>query len=218
MKTLVILTAAFALNGNVPLADCNRISETNDLYKSITQTTASKADIRRLQQIVGVSMDGIWGRRSDRAYEDLVSTCNSYSYPGDTRIVNDGRVTDYYQDKTVFENIPYNVCSNQKEPIYGKVQGETDPGAVVGGAIVGGIIGKVVSDTEGGTALGAIIGGALANENQKTKTKTAIVGYDDKTVCTTKYKKSPRNATIYSYSTVTFNVDGREYVVEFQKN
>lgn len=218
MKTLLILTAACALNGNVLFADCNRISETNALYKSIVQSTASKMDIRRLQQIVGVRADGIWGRRSDRAYENLVSTCNSYSYPGTTYIISGGRVTDYYQDQTVFEDIPYKVCSNQKEPVYGKVQGDPDPGAVVGGAIVGGIIGKVVSDTDGGTALGAIIGGALANENQQSKTKTAIVGYDDKTVCTTKYKKSPQNAMIYSYSTVTFDVDGQEYVVEFQKN
>lgn len=167
--------------------------------------------------MVGVRADGVWGQRSDRAYEELVNTCNSYTYASETRMISGGRVTDYYQDKTVFEDIPYKVCSNQKEPVYGKVQGDTDPGAVVGGAIVGGIIGKVVSDNDGGAALGAIIGGALANENQKAKTKTAIVGYDDKTVCTTKYKKSPRNAMIYSYSTVTFNLDGKEYVVEFQK-
>ena len=218
MKTLLVLTAACALNGNVLVADCNQISETNALYKSIMQSTASKRDIRRLQQIVGVRADGLWGRQSDRAYEDLVNMCNSYSYPGDTYTIRGGRVTDYYQDKTVFEDIPYQVCSNQKEPIYGKVQGDTDPGAVVGGAIFGGIIGKVVSDTDSGTALGAIVGGALANENQKAKTKTAIVAYDDKTVCTTKYKKSLQNAMIYSYSTVTFNVDGRDYVVEFQKN
>ena len=218
MKTLLLLTAVCALVGNVLFADCNRISETNALYKSIIHSTASKRDIRRLQQIVGVNADGLWGRLSDRAYEDLVKICNSYSYPSDTYVISGGRVTDYYQDKTVFEDIPYEFCSNQKVPIYGKVQGDADPGAVVGGAIVGGIIGKAVSDTDGGTALGAIIGGALANENQKVKTKTAIVGYENETVCTTRYNKSPRNAMIYSYSTVTFSVDGREYVVEFQKN
>ena len=218
MKTFLLFTALYALGGNVLFADCNRISETNSLYKSIMHSTASKRDIRRLQQMVGVHADGIWGRLSDRAYEDLVKMCNSYSYPSDTYIISGGRVTDFYQDKTVFEDIPYEICSNQKEPIYGKVQGDADPGAFVGGAIVGGIIGKAVSDTDGGTALGAIIGGALANENQKAKTKTAIVGYNNETVCTTRYKKSPRNAMIYSYSTVTFSLEGREYVVEFQKN
>ena len=218
MKTLLLLTAVCALSGNVLFADCKRISETNALYKSIMHSTASERDIRKLQQIVGVHADGIWGRLSDRAYEELVKICNSYSYPSDTYVISDGRVTDYYQDRTVFEDIPYEICSNQKEPIYGKVQGNSDPGAVVGGAIVGGIIGKAVSDTDGGTALGAIIGGALANENQKVKTKTAIVGYENETVCTTRYNKSPRNAMIYSYSTVTFSVEGREYIVEFQKN
>ena len=218
MKTLLLMTAVCGLGGNILFADCNRISETNSLYKSIMQSTASTRDIKRLQQIAGVHADGIWGRLSEKAYEDLIKICNSYSYPRDTYLISAGRVTDYYQDKTVFEHIPYEICSNQKKPIYGKVQDDSDPGAVVGGAIVGGIIGKAVTDTDGGTALGAIIGGALANENQKVKIKTAIVGYDNETVCTTKYKKSPRNAMSYSYSTVTFSVEGREYVVEFQKN
>ena len=217
MKTFLTLMAACAMSGNILFADCSRISETNALYKSVMQSTASLRDIKRLQQLVGARADGVWGQRSDRAYEKLVITCNSYTYASETLMISGGSVTDYYQDKTVFEDTPYKVCSNKKEPVYGKVQGDTDPGAFVGGAIVGGIIGKVVSDNDGGAALGAIIGGALANENQKTKTKTAIVGYDDKTVCTTKYKKSPRNAVIYSYSTVTFNLDGKEYVVEFQK-
>ncbi len=218
MKTWLVLTATYVLSANVLFADCNRISETNALYKSIMQSTAQKRDIRRLQQIVGVRADGLWGRQSNQAYEDLVSMCNSYSYPSDTHIITDARVTDFYQDKTVFKDIPYKVCSDQKEPIYGKVKRDTDPGAVVGGAIFGGIVGKVVSDTDSGTALGAIIGGALANENQKAKTKTAIVAYENKTVCTTKYKKSPQNGMVYSYSTITFDLDGLEYVVEFHKN
>ena len=58
MKTLLIMTAAFAMSGNILFADCSRISETNALYKSVMQSTASLRDIKRLQQMVGVRADG----------------------------------------------------------------------------------------------------------------------------------------------------------------
>ena len=41
MKTLLIMTAACAMSGNILFADCSRISETNALYKSVMQSTAS---------------------------------------------------------------------------------------------------------------------------------------------------------------------------------
>ena len=72
MKTLLIMTAACAMSGKFLFADCSRISETNALYKSVMQSTASLRDIKRLQQMVGVRADGVWGQRSDRAYEELV--------------------------------------------------------------------------------------------------------------------------------------------------
>ena len=68
-----------------------------------------------------------------------------------------------------------------------------------------------------GAAVGAIVGGALANENQKTKTTTGIVGYEDRQKCETKFKNSPKEEVVYSYSTITFTLDGQEQTIEFQK-
>lgn len=182
------------------------------------QSTASNLSIRRLQQMVGVNADGVWGQRSNAAYNNLISKCNSYSYPGLTINVDGAKITDFYQNQTVFEKIPYQNCTTQKVPIYGKIQSQPDVGAVVGGAVLGGIIGKAVTKKDRGAAFGAFVGGALANENQKTKTTTGIVGYENRRRCQTKFKNSPKEEVVYSYSTITFNIDGKEQIVEFQKS
>ena len=198
--------------------DCVKVSDANAIYKSITQSTASSLSIKRLQQIIGVKADGIWGVRSKTAYKNLISKCNSYSYPGLTISVDGAKITDFYKNQTVFEQIPYQNCSIQKVPIYGKIQSKPDTGAVVGGAVLGGIIGKAVTKKDRGAAFGALVGGALANENQKTKTTTGVVGYENRQRCQTKFKNSPKEEVVYSYSTITFILDGLEQTVEFQKS
>ena len=198
--------------------DCAKVSDANAIYKSITQSTASSLSIKRLQQIIGVKADGIWGVRSKTAYKNLISKCNSYSYPGLTISVDGAKITDFYKNQTVFEQIPYQNCSIQKVPIYGKIQSKPDTGAVVGGAVLGGIIGKTVTKKDSGAAFGALVGGALANENQKTKITTGVVGYENRQRCQTKFKNSPKEEVVYSYSTITFILDGREQTVEFQKS
>ena len=77
--------------------DCVKVSDANAIYKSITQSNASSLSIKRLQQIVGVNADGIWGVRSDTAYNNLISKCNSYSYPGLTISVDGAKITDFYK-------------------------------------------------------------------------------------------------------------------------
>ena len=198
--------------------ECVKVSDANAIYKSITQSTASSLSIKRLQQIIGVKADGIWGVRRKTAYKNLISKCNSYSYPGLTISVDGAKITDFYKNQTVFEQIPYQNCSIQKVPIYGKIQSKPDTGAVVGGAVLGGIIGKTVTKKDSGAAFGALVGGALANENQKTKITTGVVGYENRQRCQTKFKNSPKEEVVYAYSTITFIVDGREQTVEFQKS
>ena len=197
--------------------ECNKISDANSIYKSIMQSNASNLSVKRLQQIVGVKADGMWGPRSDAAYNNLISKCNSYSYPGLTISVEGAKITDFYKNQTVFEQIPFQSCSIQKVPVYGKIQSQPDVGAVVGGAVLGGIIGKAVTKKDKGAAVGALVGGALANENQKTKTTTGIVGYEDRQSCQTKYRNSPKEEVVYSYSTMTFTLDGQEQTIEFQR-
>ncbi len=217
MIKLLPLMVVLAVSGTSISAGCDQISSSNAIYQSILRADASTRSVRKLQQSLGVSADGIWGNRSQAAYENLVNRCNSYSYPGETTFVGNVKVIDFYQEKTVFESIPYELCSNQQQPVYGEVLTENDPSAFVGGAIVGGILGKAITDKEGGAALGAIIGGAIANENQKNKTKRKIIGYNDGLVCRTKFKKVPENFTQYSHSTITFLLDRREYTLEFKK-
>ena len=198
--------------------DCTVIPDANSIYKSIMQSTASNLSTKRLQQIVGVNADGIWGVRSDTAYKNLVSRCNSYSYPGLTVSIDGAQITDFYKNQTVFEQIPYQNCSIQKVPIFGKIQSNPDPGAVVGGAVLGGIIGKAITKKDKGAAVGAIVGGVLANENQKTKSSTGVIGYESRQKCQTKYKNLPKEEVVYSFSTITFVIDGKEQTVEFQKS
>ena len=217
-KTANLFLLLCLLSSPLVANDCVKISDANAIYKSITQSTASSLSIKRLQQIVGVNADGIWGVRSDTAYNKLISKCNSYSYPGLTISVDGAKITDFYKNQTVFEKIPYQNCSIQKVPIYGKIQSKPDTGAVVGGAVLGGIIGKAVTKKDRGAAFGALVGGALANENEKTKTTTGIVGYENRRRCQTRFKNSPKEEVIYSYSTITFIIDGQEQTVEFQKS
>jgi len=198
--------------------DCAAISESNSIYKSIIQSTASNLSIKRLQQIVGVNADGIWGIRSDTAYKNFISRCNSYSYPGLTISVDGAKITDFYKNQTVFEQIPYQNCSIQKVPIFGKIQSKPDAGAVVGGAVLGGIIGKAITKKDKGAAVGAIVGGVLANENQKIKSSTGVIGYENRQKCQTEFKNSPKEEVVYSFSTITFIIDGKEQTVEFQKS
>ena len=217
-KIAYLLLSLCLLNSPLVADDCVKVSDANAIYKSITKSTASSLSIKRLQQIVGVNADGIWGVRSDTAYKNLISKCNSYSYPGLTISLDGAKITDFYKNQTVFEKIPYQNCSIQKVPIYGKIQSKPDTGAVVGGAVLGGIIGKAVTKKDRGAAFGALVGGALANENQKTKTTTGVVGYENIKKCQTRFKNSPKEEVVYSYSTITFILDGREQTVDFRKS
>ena len=215
MKVFLFLVLA---SSRLYADDCTVISDANSIYKSIMQSAASNLSIKRLQQIVGVNADGIWGERSDTAYKNLISRCNSYSYPGLTIGIDGAKITDFYKNQTVFDKIPYQNCSIQKIPIYGKIQSKPDAGAVVGGAVLGGIIGKTITKKDKGAAVGAIVGGVLANENQKTKSSTGVIGYESRQKCQTKFKNSPKEEVVYSFSTITFVVDGKEQTVEFQKS
>jgi hypothetical protein len=62
-------------------------------------------------------------------------------------------------------------CQTKTVPYQETTRGGS-PERVIGGAIVGGVLGKVVTDKNSGAAAGAIVGGAIANETgKKTVTK-----------------------------------------------
>jgi len=58
-------------------------------------------------------------------------------------------------------------CETTSVPYEETVKGG-EPEKVIGGALIGGVIGKVVTDDAGGAAAGAIIGGAIGHNNSAT--------------------------------------------------
>lgn len=77
-----------------------------------------------------------------------------------------------YQEKCETQNVPY------QDTVKG---GSTE--RVVGGAIVGGVIGKVVTKKNAGAAAGAVVGGVVANETGK----KSVTRYREVTNCTNVY-------------------------------
>lgn len=70
-------------------------------------------------------------------------------------------------------------CETQMVPYQETVKGGS-PEKIIGGAIVGGVIGKVVTDKNAGAAVGAIVGGAVANETSK----NTVTKYREVETCT----------------------------------
>lgn len=120
----------------------------------------------------------------------------------------------YDHTKNVTQSIPMTErrCQDVQVPIYQKSQ--TSSGDVLLGAILGGVIGKGVTKNDGGAALGAISGIIIADQNGQ---KSRVSGYRLERQCNdvTVYQNS--NVEVYSHSTIRFFVDGKRYVVPFQK-
>lgn len=79
-------------------------------------------------------------------------------------------------------------CSTQRVAYQETVNG-ANSGDVLGGAIIGGIIGKAAGGNDESAAIGAIIGGAIANEEGK----RTVTKYRDVEVCNRVY--SPDEVT-----------------------
>ena len=58
-------------------------------------------------------------------------------------------------------------CETKSVPYQESVKGG-EPDKVIGGALIGGVIGKAVTDENAGAVAGAIIGGAIGHENSRT--------------------------------------------------
>lgn len=69
-------------------------------------------------------------------------------------------------------------CETKSVPYQETVKGG-EPEKVIGGAIVGGVIGKAVTDDDKGAAVGAIIGGVVGHESSE----TTVTRYKDVETC-----------------------------------
>jgi len=124
-------------------------------------------------------------------------------------------VTDHF--KTVTKRTPYTetVCNIVDVPIYGNVGGGASAGDVLGGMIIGGLIGKGITDKDNGAAAGAVIGGMIAAD--KKQNQQGIVGYRQEEQCKniTRYHESSED--VYSHSVVSFFHNGKQYQLRFKK-
>jgi len=125
------------------------------------------------------------------------------------------KVKVYDHTKIVTQSVPVSEtrCQDVKVPIY-QQGGNASGGDVLLGAILGGLIGGTASGKDSGAAIGALGGAIVANESAK---GPKVTGYEIQRQCNdvTVYQNS--NVEVYSHSTIRFFVDGKRYVVDFQK-
>ena len=117
--------------------------------------------------------------------------------------------------KIVTQSVPISEtrCQDIKVPIY-QQGGNASGGDVLLGAILGGLIGGTASGKDSGAAIGALGGAIVANESAK---GPKVTGYEIQRQCSdvTVYQNS--NVEVYSHSTIRFYLNGKRYVVPFQK-
>ena len=133
--------------------------------------------------------------------------------------VKDVIVYDHTKTMLVKSPTTERVCQNMNVPIYGTTtqQGNASAGALVG-MLLGAAGGKAVTGNDKGAALGAIMGGLVgADKGAQPKQKQTVVGHRQELVCNDVTTISEQYVDVYSHSTIRFYVDGRRYVLQFQK-
>jgi uncharacterized protein YcfJ len=125
-------------------------------------------------------------------------------------------IEDIYVKETVSNPVRVNECRDVDVPIYGTRDRRGSDGDVLAGALIGGAIGNQFGSGSGQdamTVLGAIVGANRA-ANQTTE---EIVGYRTERQCFEEVIYQDSRVRKYSYSTITFTVDGKRHTLEFKK-
>ena len=133
------------------------------------------------------------------------TTMASNPYSTDTAVV-----FDHY--KNVIQQTPYRV-----EVCQDRVQHSGDGSATneLVGALFGGAIGNQFGKGDGKDAMtlfGALMGASLAHDDELAKGPTRTV-----TVCDVETRYEESVSEVYSHSTITFGLKGREYSLDFVK-
>jgi uncharacterized protein YcfJ len=129
----------------------------------------------------------------------------------------DAWVMPSYETVTRYVPVTKKVCEKIQVPVYGDVVRRGSDGEVLGGAVIGGAVGNQFGNGSGKdimTVLGAIMG---ANAGAKPKTERVITGYKYVKQCDNVEEWVEKTERVYSHSTITFEVDGKTYNVEFQR-
>lgn len=131
------------------------------------------------------------------------------------------KATVFDHTKTIVQYVPTTsvVCNDVKKPVYGNVQKQGDAAAgALAGMIIGGILGKGVTGDDGGAAAGAVMGGIIgADKGSKPRNEREIIGYEIVQSCKEVVSEEKKYVEVYSHSTVRFYIDGKRYLLEFQR-
>jgi len=123
-----------------------------------------------------------------------------------------GTVVDHYEKQIDFIEQSQEVCRLVKIPIYHRPHRPTGA-EILGGLVIGGALGKVISGDDKGALAGAVVGGLVTSSRQEPR----IVGYSRQRVCEDKifHRKEYRHE--YSHSTISFTIHGVSYNTTFIK-
>ena len=79
-------------------------------------------------------------------------------------------------------SVPTTHCQNVEVPVYGTVQGGgASGGDVLAGMIIGGLLGKGITNKDNGAAAGAVLGGVISAD--KNRSKKVVTGYTTERQC-----------------------------------
>tara|TARA_B110000908_G_C10241281_1_gene446227 strand:- start:475 stop:960 length:486 start_codon:yes stop_codon:yes gene_type:complete len=128
-----------------------------------------------------------------------------------------GEVTHHYTTVNEWIEVVKPVCYSVDVPVYKTItrKGNAGGGALLG-AILGGVTGKAITKDDGGAAAGALFGAIVgADQGSKLQTERVIIGYNKSRECVDEIVWKSKPIRQYSYSTVVFQLNGREYNIEF---
>ena len=125
------------------------------------------------------------------------------------------RIKIYDHTKIITNNAPVSEtrCQEVKVPVYGQSSGATG-GDVLAGMIIGGILGKAATGKDNGAGVGAVAGALIATDKAN---KNKVVGYQLQEQCSEVVVYRNSEVEVYSHSTIRFYLNGKRYVVPFQK-
>jgi uncharacterized protein YcfJ len=108
------------------------------------------------------------------------------------------------------------ICKEIDVPIYEQRKRQTRGSDVLGGAIIGGLLGKGLTGQDNGAAFGALAGGMFAADANRTE--NVIVGYrKEQGDCTNETYYTYNTHRVYSHSVMSFTLDGVQYKLDFER-
>jgi uncharacterized protein YcfJ len=158
---------------------------------------------------VGLILVAVIGRA-----DSIIPQDKPRGYTTGTIIDHYERISDIVEIK---DSIHLNIkCTTELVPIIvpGRRARTATPGEMLGGAVIGGVLGKLLTNKDKGAIGGAIIGG-LATQNRR---QSDTIQYKEISSC----RDVPRYKIVtkddYSHSTINFTLDGISYNARFIKH